>query len=73
MSKILEELPEILSAQLIANYLGISRSTVYTLFQTKPEFGGIPNFEVGNSKRVVKVEFVNWIETRKKDKKEKVY
>ncbi|WP_023987478.1 helix-turn-helix domain-containing protein [Paenibacillus polymyxa] len=69
----LEELPEILSAQLIANYLGISRSTVYTLFQTKPQFGGIPNFEVGNSKRADKKDFINWIESRKQEKKEKVY
>lgn len=69
----LDELPEILSAQLIADYLGISRSTIYTLFQIKPELGGIPNFEVGNSKRAYKKDLINWIESRKQEKKEKVY
>lgn len=52
-----DELPEILTALDIATYLGISRRRVYELFQLKPEFGGIPNFEIGLSKRVEKKDF----------------
>ncbi|AXF39526.1 helix-turn-helix domain-containing protein [Paenibacillus larvae] len=66
--KRLEEMPEILTAQQIANYLSISRRRVYELFQTKPECGGIPNFEVGKSKRVYKYDFTQWIENKIKEK-----
>ena len=66
----LEELPDILAAQHIASYLGVSRSTVYTLFQISPDHGGIPNFEIGNSKRADKDDFIRWIESRKKHKLE---
>lgn len=61
-------MPEILTAQQIANYLSISRRRVYELFQTKPECGGIPNFEVGKSKRFYKYDFTQWIENKIKEK-----
>ncbi|MCV4233359.1 helix-turn-helix domain-containing protein [Virgibacillus sp. LDC1] len=64
----LDDLPEILAAQHIASYLGISRSTVYSLFQMSPEVGGIPSFDIGNSKRADKTDFIRWIESRKKEK-----
>jgi excisionase family DNA binding protein len=64
----MNELPEILTAQNIATYLGISRRRVYELFQLKPKAGGIPNFEIGLSKRVEKRDFLQWIEARKKAK-----
>lgn len=67
----LETLPEILTAQHIATYLTISRRRVYELFQIKPDFGGIPNFNIGNSKRVVKEDFRAWIQSRKKEKASK--
>jgi chromosome segregation ATPase len=67
----MENLPEILTAQHIATYLTISRRRVYELFQIKPEFGGIPNFEIGASKRVDKEDFKDWIEARKKEKSAK--
>ena len=63
-----DELPEILTAQHIADYLGISRRRVYELFQLKPDFGGIPNFDIGNSKRVEKKDFFEWIYARKQQK-----
>lgn len=40
-------IPEILTVQHIAIYLGISRNRVYELFQLKPIAGGIPNFDIG--------------------------
>lgn len=66
-----ETLPEILTAQNIADYLSISRRRVYELFQLKPNYGGIPNFEIGLSKRVDKNDFMAWIEAKKQAKAEK--
>lgn len=63
-----DEFPEILTAQIIATYLGISRRRVYELFQTTPKYGGIPNFDIGASKRVEKKDFLEWIEARKQEK-----
>ena len=68
----INELPEIITAQHISDYLGISRGKVYTLFQIKPAAGGIPNFDIGNSKKVEKKDFLAWIEARKKEKAERV-
>jgi len=64
----MNELPEILTAQHIATYLGISRGKIYTLFQVNPASGGIPNFAIGTSKRVEKKDFLAWIEARKGEK-----
>ena len=64
----IDVLPDILTAKHIAEYLKISRRRVYELFQLQPEFGGIPNFEIGASKRVDKPDFFNWIEAQKTKK-----
>jgi predicted DNA-binding transcriptional regulator AlpA len=63
-----DELPEIITAQHISDYLGISRGKIYELFKLKPKFGGIPNFEIGLSKRVEKKDFLEWINARKQEK-----
>jgi len=68
----IDEFPEILTAQHISDYLGISRGKIYELFQIKPNSGGIPNFAIGTSKRVEKKDFVAWIEARKGEKAERV-
>lgn len=59
-------LPPILTAQHIADYLQISRRRVYELLQVKPEYGGIPNFAIGTSRRVTVEDFLQWIEEQKK-------
>lgn len=64
----MNELPEILTAQHIASYLGISRRKVYELFQIVPKHGGIQNFDIGSSKRVEKKDFLAWIEAKKSEK-----
>ena len=69
--KSLQDMPEILTAQDIADYLKISRRRVYELFQLSPDIGGIPNFEIGLSKRVMKEDFLGWLEQRKKEKLKK--
>ena len=68
----IDELPEVITAQHISDYLGISRGKIYTLFQIKPASGGIPNFDIGNSKKVEKKDFLAWIEARKREKAERV-
>lgn len=60
-----QKLPNILTAQHIANYLGISRRRVYELLQMKEEAGGIRSFQIGLSKRVDKKDFFQWIEQKK--------
>jgi len=61
----IDELPDLLTAQDIADCLGISRGMVYTLFLTNPQYGGIPFFSIGTSKRVTKSNFVTWLKVRK--------
>jgi excisionase family DNA binding protein len=60
-----QNLPNILTAQHIANYLGISRRRVYELLQMNEEAGGIRSFQIGLSKRVDKKDFFQWIEQKK--------
>ena len=67
MERSYDDLPDIVTAQDIADYLKISRRRVYELFQLKPTAGGIPNFEIGTSKRVVKEDLLGWISARKKE------
>jgi hypothetical protein len=69
--KYIEQLPDMLTAQHIATFLQISRRRVYELFQAKEDAGGIRSFDIGNSKRVDKEDFINWIEAQK-EKKQKV-
>lgn len=60
-----DELPEIMTAQNIADYLGISRKTVYKLLEIAPAVGGIPRFNIGASKRVDKIDFKHWLDEQK--------
>lgn len=62
----LATMDEVLTAEPIANYLHISRKTVYRLMATSPQAGGIPSFNVGSSKRVLREDFVAWLNSRKK-------
>ncbi len=63
-----ESLPDTLTALHISQYLGISRRRVYELFQISVDHGGIPNFEIGASKRVDKSDLKNWINQKKSNK-----
>jgi excisionase family DNA binding protein len=59
-------LPDTLTALHISQYLGISRRRVYELLQKNVDYGGIPNFSIGTSKRVEKSDFKQWIVKLKK-------
>ena len=63
-----EQLPDVLTAKHIANYLRISRRRVYELLRLRPEAGGIPSFDIGFSKRVDKQDLADWIEQQKTKK-----
>jgi hypothetical protein len=43
---------------------------VYELLQLNTEFGGLPHFTIGISKRVVKEDFIHWIEKKRRTKSE---
>lgn len=64
-----ESLPDTLTALHISQFLGISRRRVYELLQMNVEYGGIPNFSIGTSKRVEKSDFKLWI-MKLKEKRE---
>ncbi|CAM4182483.1 helix-turn-helix domain-containing protein [Paenibacillus alkaliterrae] len=64
----LEQLPSILTAQNIADYLVIGRKRVYEYMQLSPAHGGIPCFSLGKTKRVEKKDFEKWIADRKNNK-----
>lgn len=61
----LDVMPEVLTAEHISQYLGISRRRVYELFQQSPAHGGIPNYDIGNSKRAEKADLIKWKEAQK--------
>ncbi|AHV96117.1 DNA-binding protein [Paenibacillus sabinae] len=61
----IEELPPVLTAQHIADYLLIARLTVYGLFDLPPERGGIRNFPVGKSRRAMKSDLIDWINSQR--------
>ncbi|WDM23553.1 helix-turn-helix domain-containing protein [Paenibacillus polymyxa] len=50
--------------------MSISRRTVYELLKINEDYGGIPNFSVGNSRRVMKSDFLDWIEKRKQEQRD---
>jgi len=68
----IDALGDILTAQNIADYLTISRRRVYELCILNPKFGGIPNFDIGASKRVKKADFIRWIEEQKAKKSQRI-
>lgn len=64
----MDTLPEIMTAQHIATYMGISRARVYELLKLRPVAGGIPCINIGATKRVCKDDFVEWLDSKRKEK-----
>ncbi len=56
-NKKLEDLPEVLSANMIAEYLSIGYVKALNLIQ----YGGIPHLKLGNTYRVAKRNFEVWL------------
>ncbi|MCP1134376.1 hypothetical protein NKT34_13810 [Paenibacillus polysaccharolyticus] len=61
----LEDLPEILTPQEIADHMGLDRYAVYEMMKIPQKLGGIPNFPLGNGKRphkrTLKRDYISWL------------
>ncbi len=62
MCKNFEELPDIITADIISKFIGICLRRVYELLDTPKESGGIPCKKIGRRKIVLKSEFKKWLE-----------
>jgi excisionase family DNA binding protein len=60
----INEYPDILTPELIGEYLQLKRSTLYQTIN-QPDF---PSFRVGKLIRVKKGDLLQWIDSRKVDK-----
>jgi hypothetical protein len=65
----LDDMPQVITAKHIAAFLILARNTVYELYDTPVELGGIPNMRIGNSRRTLKKDFIEWIEFKKREQK----
>jgi excisionase family DNA binding protein len=68
----LDDMPQVITAQHIADYLVLARNTVYELYDTPIEMGGIPNMRIGNSRRTLKKDFIEWMELKKQEQKDEM-
>lgn len=66
----MEELPDVLDAKVIAQYMRVSTKQVYNWFDLIPAAGGIPCFRIGKSRRARKDEFLQWFELVSKQREE---
>lgn len=64
----IEELPDVLTAKVLAPFLGLSERRIYELMDTSIDAGGIPCMRIGRSKRVLKSDFLAWLDTIKENK-----
>lgn len=56
-----ETLPDIISAAILKDYLGISRAGAYNILNSY----GFPTLVIGNRKLVMKKDFLQWLERHK--------
>ena len=57
------EMPQFLTAKFIQNYLSISKSTVYRMFDN----GELPTVNIGRNRRVKRDEFVRWLNEKEEN------
>lgn len=55
------DLPDVLTAEIISEFLSLSKRKVYDLMDISQEVGGIPCKRIGKSKRVLKDDFEKWL------------
>lgn len=60
-----EQLPDVCTPQVAADYLGISRTRVYEYCGIAPEAGGIPSYLIGGSRKIDKADLIRWKEAQK--------
>lgn len=61
----LDQMPDILTADILAKYLRLSKRRVYELMDINPEYGGIPCIRIGRSKRVFKADLIEWLHEKR--------
>lgn len=54
-----EQLPDIITPQQVADYVGISRQRIYEFCQC----GQLKSFAIGASRKIYKVDMLQWIES----------
>ena len=57
----LEELPDVLTARHVSEFLGISKVRAYELFRLSANVGGIKSIAFGRIRRVYKKDFLEWL------------
>ncbi len=67
MNKYFDELPDVITAEVLSNFLSLSRRRVYELMDINPCAGGIPCLRIGRSKRVLKTDLENWLYKNQKE------
>ena len=55
------DLPELMTAKEVKDYLKCSNENLYALLKTR----GFPSFKIGNTYRIRKDEFIDWINKQK--------
>lgn len=55
------DLPDIMTVKDVQDYLNLSKSTVYRLFNNK----SFPSITIGGSKRIAKEDLFNWLNQQK--------
>lgn len=58
----LEDLPDVLTADILSKFLSLSKRRVYELMDLKADVGGIPCLRIGRSKRVLKTDLIAWLQ-----------
>lgn len=61
-----DDLPDVCTPQIAADYLGISRGRIYEYCQLSPEANGIPSYTVGGSRKIDREDLLNWKEAQKR-------
>ena len=61
-----KNLPQTLTAKDIQQFLNISQTKAYQLFNT----AGFPTITITGNKRVLREDFLSWVEKQKKSNKE---
>jgi len=61
----LEELPDVLTAEMLSPFLSLSKRRVYELMDINVNAGGIPCLRIGRSKRVLKTDLISWMNSNK--------
>ncbi|MHA6481307.1 helix-turn-helix domain-containing protein [Paenibacillus sp. strain BS8-2] len=62
-----EDLPDICSPQIAADFLGIGRQRVYEFCQKNPEYGGIKSYTIGGQRKIDRPDLIEWKERQKRD------